>query len=50
MKNLRKLFVVSNCVNACQNLGQHILVLEGDNDVFIEVLEPFFMWTFLPMN
>jgi hypothetical protein len=37
----KQVVCVSNCVNACQNLGRQILVLEGDNDVFIKVLEFF---------
>ncbi len=31
----------SNIVRACQSLGRHILVLELDMEVFMEVLEPF---------
>jgi hypothetical protein len=33
--------LISNIVKACQSLGRHILVLELDMEVFMEVLEPF---------
>jgi len=32
------LFLSSNSVLACRNLGQHILALDGDQEVFNEVL------------
>jgi len=35
------LHLVGNIVKACQSLGHHILALELDMEVFMEVLEPF---------
>jgi hypothetical protein len=32
--------LVGNIIRACQSLGCHILTLESNMDVFIEVLEP----------
>jgi hypothetical protein len=36
------LFLASNNVLACQNLGGCILALDGNEDFFDEVLHPFF--------
>jgi len=35
-------FFLGNSVLACHNLGQHILALDGDQELFDEVLCPFF--------
>jgi hypothetical protein len=36
------LFLASNNVLACSNLGQHILALDGDQEVFDGVFHPLF--------
>ncbi len=38
---LTNVFIASNIVRACHNLSIHILALEGDNEVFNKVFEPF---------
>jgi hypothetical protein len=35
-------FFVGNSVLACSNLGQHLLALNGDQEVFNKVLHPLF--------
>ncbi len=36
------LFLVGNSVLTCRNYGRHILALDGDQEVFDEVLHPLF--------
>jgi hypothetical protein len=31
---------VGNYLRTCQNLGRHVLLLEPDQDVYLEVLQP----------